>query len=323
MKPADAARQWLDELTITRGLAKNTHDAYRRDLSTYLDHLRREKIASLARVRPEDVTAFLRREQKAGRSAATLGRRLSAVRGLHRWAASTGLTKSDPTREISGPRRARKLPGALSVPEVLALLDTPPDDSALSQRDRALLELGYATGLRASEMVGLDLEDLEREEDLIRVRGKGGVERWVPVGEHARRAVARYRDHGRVELARPGREAAAVFLNARGGRLSRMGFWLVLKRAALAAGIGREVSPHTLRHSFATHLLEGGADLRVVQELLGHADLSTTQIYTKVDTEYLTEIHRSFHPREKAARAGRPAAAASPKPGRDGAPAKR
>jgi integrase/recombinase XerD len=322
VKPEVAVTLFLDELAGERGLARNTCDAYRRDLAAYVRHLTRRGVEDLARVGREHVTSFLRSERRAGRSAATLSRRLTSIRGLHRYARAAGVATGDPTREVSGPRRTRKLPGALTVPEIERLLASPAGDTPLGLRDRALLELGYATGLRASETVGLDRDDLDREPGLLRVRGKGGVERWVPVGEYARRAVDEWRAHGRPELAKDPSEPA-LFLNARGKRLSRMGLWLVLKRHARRARLEREVSPHTLRHSFATHLLEGGADLRVVQELLGHSDLSTTQIYTKVDTEYLTEIHRSFHPRER--RGGSPPAegAEPAKAGRDEAAATR
>jgi integrase/recombinase XerD len=178
------------------------------------------------------------------------------------------------------------------------LLASPSGDDPVAWRDRALLEFGYATGVRATEAISVDLADLDVDPGLLRVRGKGDVERWVPIGRIALRAVTGWIRHGRTAFVKDPRETA-LFVNRRGRRLSRMGFWLVIKRHADNAGLPRRVSPHTLRHSFATHLLEGGADLRVVQELLGHADLSTTQVYTKVDTTYLSEVHRSYHPRER------------------------
>jgi integrase/recombinase XerD len=298
MRLADAITLFLDEVATERGLARNTCAAYRRDLATYSRALAKKGIEDVERVRREDVTTFLRGRREAGESPATLGRRLAAVRGLHRFAHSRGLAPDDPGREVSGPRRHRKLPGALTVPEVERLLGAPRGDEPLAQRDRALLELAYATGLRASEAVGVDVGDLEEDPGFLRVRGKGGVERWVPMGRVARRAVEEWQGRGRSLLVRDASEPA-LFVNRRGRRLTRAGFWLVLKKHAAAAGIRRGVSPHSLRHSFATHLLEGGADLRVVQELLGHADLSTTQIYTRVDTAYLAEVHRTFHPRER------------------------
>jgi integrase/recombinase XerD len=249
-------------------------------------------------VRPEQVTSFLEAEGRSGRQPATLRRRLSSMRGLHRWATGSGHAVVDPTGEVSGPRRGRKLPGALSVPQIERLLEAASGDEPRELRDRALLEFGYATGLRASETVGVDLEDLEADPGMIRVRGKGDVERWVPVGRVAAAAVDRWIHRGRKAWVGD-RPAPALFLGPRGRRLTRNAYWEVIKRRAREAGLPGNVSPHTLRHSFATHLLEGGADLRVVQELLGHADLGTTQIYTGVDTAYLGEIHRSFHPRER------------------------
>lgn len=289
---------YLDELAVERGLSPNTLNAYRRDLRAYVAHLVRGGAATLEDVTHAHVTAFLQGERKAGRSAATIARRLTSIRGWHRWALAETHSSHDPTADVFGPRKLRKLPGALTVPEVERILDSASDPTPLGRRDRALLEFAYATGVRASEAVAVNLEDLDQEPGLLRVKGKGEIERWVPVGEEARRAIDRWVGDGRTPLIR-GRTERALFVNQHGRRLSRMGFWLVIKRYAMRSGIERSVSPHTLRHSFATHLLEGGADLRVVQELLGHADLGTTQIYTKVDRTYLAEIHRSFHPRER------------------------
>ena len=288
----------LDTLSVERDASPHTLAAYRRDLAKWTEYLKRHGRVEVGEASAKDVAGFLQAERRAGRSPATIARRLSAVRGLHRFAVEAGDASDDPTREITGPRKVRKLPGALSVPETERLLEATAGDGPLDLRDRALLELAYATGVRASEAVGLDLVDLDSDPELIRVRGKGDVERWVPLGTIARAAVARWIERGRPPLVRERREGA-LFVNRRGTRLSRAGFWTVIKRRARAAGIRRDVSPHSLRHSFATHLLEGGADLRVVQELLGHADLSTTQIYTKVDRTYLAEIHRTHHPRER------------------------
>jgi integrase/recombinase XerD len=298
LRVEDAVRLFLDELVVERGLARNTISAYRGDLARYTKFLHTTRRPNLEGVGREDVAAFLEGERKRGSSAATIGRRLAAVRGLHAFVRRIDGAFDNPSREVKGPRKSRKLPSALSVPEITRLLEAPRGEGRLAQRDRALLEFGYATGLRASEAVGVDVGDLGIDPGLVRVRGKGSVERWVPVGQAARRALERWIDEGRSEILRA-RAEPALFVNQRGGRLSRMGFWMVIKRHAAAAGLEHRVSPHTLRHSFATHLLEGGADLRVVQELLGHADLSTTQIYTKVDTTYLSEVHRMFHPRAR------------------------
>jgi integrase/recombinase XerD len=290
--------RFLDEMAVERGASRHTLDAYRRDLAAWTAHLEASGIADLGAVSAEDVTSFLRKERNRGRSAATVSRRLAALRGLFRFAHAEGSAREDPTRDVAGPRRIRRLPGALSVVEVERLLRAPAGDAPLALRDRALLELAYATGVRVSEACAVDVADLGVEPGLLRVRGKGGVERWIPVGRIARRALDEWLARGRPALAPP--SEVALFVNARGARLGRHGFWRVLRGHVRSAGIRRTVSPHTLRHSFATHLLEGGADLRVVQELLGHADLSTTQVYTKVDTTYLAEVHRTFHPRERA-----------------------
>jgi integrase/recombinase XerD len=297
MRTETAARLFLDALAVEKGLSRRTLDAYRGDLAAYAEHLARRGVEEIDGARPDDVTEFLRGQRERGHAASTVSRRLSAVRGLHRFAVGAGAAENDPTREVAGPRRLRRLPGALSVADVERLLAAPRGRDPLALRDRALLEFAYATGVRAAEATGVDLADLDAEPGLLRVRGKGDVERWVPVGRVADRAVRAWIREARPALVKDPRETA-LFVNQRGRRLSRMGF----RRHARAAGISRRVSPHTLRHSFATHLLEGGADLRVVQELLGHADLSTTQVYTSVDTTYLAEVHRTHHPRERVRR---------------------
>ncbi len=234
-------------------------------------------------------------------SATSAARTVVAVRGLHRFALREGLTVFDPSARVRPPTPARRLPKAISVQEVARLLAAAgPGDTALSLRDQALLELLYGTGARISEIVGLALDDLDRVEGLVRLDGKGGRQRLVPVGSYALRAVEAYVVRGRPALAVAGRGTPALFLNARGGPLSRQSAWAVLKAAADRAGLTVEVSPHTLRHSFATHLLDGGADVRVVQELLGHASVTTTQIYTLVTVDRLREVYAGAHPRARA-----------------------
>jgi integrase/recombinase XerD len=224
-----------------------------------------------------------------------------AVRGLHRFAHREGLTSADPAREVKPPIPTRRLPKAISVEEVERLLDAAgSDQTPLAMRDRALLELLYGTGARISEAVGLAVDDLDRGSGLVRLDGKGGKQRMVPVGSYAQRAVEAYLVRGRPALAAGGRGTPALFLNARGGRLSRQSAWAVLRSAAGKAGLTVEVSPHTLRHSFATHLLDGGADVRVVQELLGHASVTTTQVYTLVTVDRLREVYATAHPRARA-----------------------
>jgi integrase/recombinase XerD len=234
--------------------------------------------------------------QTWGSAATTRARRLSTLRGFHRFLALDGLSRDSPVEGMRSPRRAQKLPQVLSILEMERLLQNPDGQSALGQRDRAALELTYACGLRVSEMCALPLEALDRPARLLRVLGKGARERLVPVGRAALDAVQHYENDGRLRLVR-GRQVGTLIVNARGGSLSRMGFWKILRRHAIECGIDKPLSPHTLRHTFATHLLQGGADLRVVQELLGHADISTTQIYTRVDHQYLDEVYRTFHPR--------------------------
>ena len=299
---------YLDHLAIERGVAANTLSSYRRDLRRYAEHLSLRGIGDLRGVTESDVSDFLvalRRGDPdtgaAALSAVSAARALIAVRGLHRFAAAEGITDADVARAVKPPTPSRRLPKSLTLDEVLALLngaggDTAAD-SALSLRNRALLELLYSTGARISEAVGLDVDDLDAHARSVLLRGKGGKQRLVPVGRPAIDALEAYLVRGRPDLARRGRGSAAIFLNSRGGRLSRQSAWQVLQDAAERAGITTAVSPHTLRHSFATHLLDGGADVRVVQELLGHASVTTTQIYTLVTVNALREVWAGAHPR--------------------------
>ena len=299
---------YLDHLTIERGVAANTLSSYRRDLRRYSKHLSDRGIHDLAKVGEDDVSEFLvalRRGDpdsgSAALSAVSAARALIAVRGLHRFAAAEGLAELDVARAVRPPTPGRRLPKSLTIDEVLALLEgaggDSPADGPLTLRNRALLELLYSTGSRISEAVGLDVDDIDTQARSALLRGKGGKQRLVPVGRPAVQALDAYLVRGRSELARRGRGTPAIFLNARGGRLSRQSAWQVLQDAAERAGITSGVSPHMLRHSFATHLLEGGADVRVVQELLGHASVTTTQIYTLVTVHALREVWAGAHPR--------------------------
>jgi integrase/recombinase XerD len=299
---------YLDHLTIERGVAANTLSSYRRDLRRYSRHLSARGIQDLAKVGEDDVSEFLvalrRGDPDSGAaalSAVSAARALIAVRGWHRFAAAEGLAELDVARAVRPPTPGRRLPKSLTVGDVFALLEAAggdsPADGPLTLRNRALLELLYSTGSRISEAVGLDIDDIDTEARSVLLRGKGGKQRLVPVGRPAVQAVDAYLVRGRGELARRGRGTPAIFLNARGGRLSRQSAWQVLQDAAERAGITSGVSPHMLRHSFATHLLEGGADVRVVQELLGHASVTTTQIYTLVTVHALREVWAGAHPR--------------------------
>jgi integrase/recombinase XerD len=302
---------YLDHLAIERGVAANTLSSYRRDLRRYSKHLSDRGIHDLAKVGEDDVSEFLvalrRGDPDSGTaalSAVSAARALIAVRGLHRFAAAEGLAELDVARAVRPPTPGRRLPKSLTIDEVLALLEgaggDSPADGPLTLRNRALLELLYSTGSRISEAVGLDVDDIDTQARSVLLHGKGGKQRLVPVGRPAVQALDAYLVRGRPELARRGRgtfAAPGIFLNARGGRLSRQSAWQVLQDAAERAGITAGVSPHMLRHSFATHLLEGGADVRVVQELLGHASVTTTQIYTLVTVHALREVWAGAHPR--------------------------
>lgn len=299
---------YLDHLTIERGVAANTLSSYRRDLRRYSKHLSDRGIHDLAKVGEDDVSEFLvalrQGDPDSGAvalSAVSAARALIAVRGLHRFAVAEGLTDLDVARAVRPPTPGRRLPKSLTIDDVLALLDgaggDSPADGPLTLRNRALLELLYSTGSRISEAVGLDVDDIDTKARSVLLSGKGGKQRLVPVGRPAVQALEAYLVRGRPELARRGRGTPAIFLNVRGGRLSRQSAWQVLQDAAERAGIKSGVSPHMLRHSFATHLLEGGADVRVVQELLGHASVTTTQIYTLVTVHALREVWAGAHPR--------------------------
>ncbi|ORB86679.1 site-specific tyrosine recombinase XerD [Mycobacterium kansasii] len=299
---------YLDHLAIERGVAANTLSSYRRDLRRYTKHLEDRGITDLAGVGEDDVSDFLvalrRGDPDSGATAlseVSAARALIAVRGLHRFAAAEGLAELDVARAVRPPTPGRRLPKSLTVDQVLALLagagGDNPADGPLTLRNRALLELLYSTGSRISEAVGLDVDDVDTHARSVLLRGKGGKQRLVPVGRPAVHALDAYLVRGRPDLARRGRGTAAIFLNSRGGRLSRQSAWQVLQDAAERAGITAGVSPHMLRHSFATHLLEGGADVRVVQELLGHASVTTTQIYTLVTVHALREVWAGAHPR--------------------------
>jgi len=288
--------QFQDYLTFERGLADRTLEAYRRDLERCVAFLVEEGRAGPEEVGPGDLRAWVYHLREAGLAASSIRRAQSAVRTYFGFLLAEGVLEDDPTERLESPRVGRPLPDHLSHDEVARLLEAVEEGHDLHWRDRAILELLYATGVRVSELVELPLRSLDLEEGFLTVLGKGSKERLVPVGGPARRALERYLAHLRPEL-ESGRGQGRVFLTARGRPLSRQSVFNVVKRAAERAGIRRRVSPHTLRHTFATHLLEGGADLAAVQELLGHADISTTQIYTHVDREYLREMHRAHHPR--------------------------
>jgi integrase/recombinase XerD len=291
---------------VERGLAANTVSSYRRDLGRYAGHLAAGGVRGLREVAGSDVAAFLAAlrqgdEQHPPLSATSAARAVVAVRGLHRFALLDGLVADDVAHEVRPPTAARRLPKAIPVESVEALIEAAGSvEGPRGLRDRALLEVLYGTGARISEGVGLAVDDLDRGQAAVRLAGKGGKERVVPVGSYALRAVEDYLVRARPALATAGKggvRGGTLFLNVRGGALSRQSAWAILRTAAERAGLTAEVSPHTLRHSFATHLLDGGADVRVVQELLGHASVTTTQIYTLVTVDRLREVYATSHPR--------------------------
>jgi integrase/recombinase XerD len=313
--PAAVVRLYLDHLAVERGVAANTLSSYRRDLARYLAYLDGRGLESIADVDAGVISAFLMHLREGDPdhpplSASSAARAVIAVRGLHRFALRDGLVAVDVAREVRPSAPPRRLPKAISVDEVERLLDAAGyAGTPLALRDRALLELLYGTGARISEAVGLDVDDLHLGSDpdggsgstdaTVLLSGKGGKQRQVPVGSYAAEALAAYLVRARPQLASAGRGTPRLFLNARGGPLSRQSAWVVLRTAAEKAGLPTAVSPHTLRHSFATHLMEGGADVRVVQELLGHASVTTTQIYTLVTVDTLREVYASAHPRAR------------------------
>ncbi|WP_244927897.1 site-specific tyrosine recombinase XerD [Nocardioides sp. W7] len=306
-------RTYLDHLTVERGLAANTLSSYRRDLRRYLEYLDQVGIEELSAISEATVSSFLVRLREGDAdhpplSSTSAARTVVAVRGFHKFAVADGLAEVDPAGAVKPPTPAKRLPKALPLSDVEAILEAAGSPgTTLALRDRALLEMLYGTGARISEAVGLDVDDLDvgrtdADVGTVLLRGKGSKERIVPVGSYAREAVDAYLVRGRPELVAASTGATtggALFLNARGGRLSRQSAWAVLQRAADRAGVTRDVSPHTLRHSFATHLLDGGADVRVVQELLGHASVTTTQVYTLVTVDSLREVFATAHPRAR------------------------
>lgn len=295
------AEDFLVWLAVEKGRSTNTLAAYRRDLRRYRDHLVRRG-RTLVDAEEDDVLAFVHVLTGEGMAASSVTRSLVAVRGLHRFLVAEEVRVDDPAVEVEMPRVPRGLPKALTLEQVTALIEAVEGDDPVARRDRAILETLYGTGVRISELVGMSLGDVDLHDGLARVLGKGSKERIVPLGRHAATALAEWvapAGRGAMEPERwASRDAAeAVFLNHRGGRLSRQGAWGVVRKHGLEVGLAAELSPHVLRHSCATHMLDHGADIRTVQELLGHASISTTQIYTKVSTERLLAVYRAAHPR--------------------------
>lgn len=294
--PGELIIQFLDHLVVERDLSPNTVDAYRRDLGKFATFITRSNLGvdSVTRKDVEDFVGVLRKEGLGSRSVA---RALSALRTFYRFLCTEGYCDADPAARVERPALWKRLPVVLDFYEIEDLLAQPDLTTDLGLRDRAMLELAYAAGLRASELLAVRMQDIDPDEGLIMIHGKGRKDRLVPLGAVALDYIDRYRGAARRRLLRDDGVSDVLFLNFRGEPLTRMGFWKLFQKHTAAAGIAKKCTPHTLRHSFATHLLEGGADLRAVQEMLGHADISTTQIYTRVDRTYLKDVHRAFHPR--------------------------
>ena len=294
----NALDEYLSHLRIERGASPRTAEAYRRDLEDYLAFLDGEGVEGFGDIDREKVAAFERSLMEQNLAVTTVRRRISAVRGYHRFLVREGLTDANPADAVDIPKAADRLPDVLSIEEVGEMLDAFVGERPSDLRDRALLEVLYGCGLRASEAVGLDMEAVNFDDGFLRVFGKGSKERIVPIAGAAERALRRYLAEGRPALARAADATAAVFLNQRGGRLGRQSVFNLARKAGRV--IGRyDLHPHTLRHSFATHMLKGGADLRVLQEILGHADMSTLQVYTHLDRTHLHEEYAHAHPRDK------------------------
>lgn len=286
-------KKYLDYLAVEKGLARNTVESYKRDLSKYFQFMKTKQPDSITQ---SDVVLFHTHLASEGIATPSIARGLSAIKGFHKYLLIDKLATTDPTVNIETPRGWKRLPKSLSSADVDSLLDQPDSATAIGLRDKAMLELLYATGLRASELVGLRLQDINLERGYLVVMGKGSKERAVPLGEVAATAVQQYFDRGRLALLN-GRESDYLFISSKRRGISRQMFWERIKFYTRKSGIGKNISPHTLRHSFATHLLDNGADLRAVQAMLGHSDISTTQIYTHVSRERLKKIHEKYHPR--------------------------
>ncbi|MEW9049755.1 MAG: site-specific tyrosine recombinase XerD [Neobacillus sp.] len=294
----DNLKDFMHFMLVEKGLAKNTLLSYERDLKSYMRYLKTvESVESLNNVQRVHIVHFLGFLKEQGKSAKTLARHVASVRAFHQFLLRDKAANQDPTVHIETPKLERSLPKVLSLQEVEKLLETPNKQGHFGLRDKAMLELLYATGIRVSELINIDLENVHLTMGFVRVIGKGDKERIVPVGRTASEAIQAYLNNGRPHFISKKYRSNALFLNNLGNRLTRQGFWKILKKLTQEAGIIKELTPHTLRHSFATHLLENGADLRAVQEMLGHADISTTQIYTHVTKTRLKDVYSKFHPR--------------------------
>ncbi len=290
-------KEYLIVLKIERDLSENSLSSYSNDINKLFEFLISEKIDDLDEVTPQSLAKYFDSQRKSGISATTTSRYLSSIKGFFSYLVKNNYVTSDPTSKLSSTRKEKNLPVVLSISEADILLDAPDSSTTLGLRDKAILELFYSSGLRVTELIELKISDLFLNDQVIRVLGKGSKQRIVPIGSSAIEWITLYLVRSRPLLEKKAKSKSLLFLNSRGSKLSRMGIWKIISRYTQEANIKKEVHPHTLRHTFATHLVMGGADLRAVQEMLGHADISTTQIYTHIDREYVKQIHKDFHPR--------------------------
>lgn len=290
-------KEYLTHLKLEKNLSENTVESYRIDLQKFINYLMEIGISDLSEVKSGTISTYFDLQRKEKISPSTSARYLSAIKGFFSYLERFSYIQKDPTEILSSKKSGRKLPAVLSFFEIEKILKCPDVSSTLGLRDKALLEICYSSGLRVSELINLKIGDLFFNDDVIRVFGKGSKQRIVPVGRSAKKWVTEYLIKGRPNLEKKSKSENIIFLNTRGSKLSRMGIWKIFDRYFKEAGIKKEAHPHTFRHSFATHLIEGGADLRAVQEMLGHSDISTTQIYTHIDREFVKQVHRDYHPR--------------------------
>jgi integrase/recombinase XerD len=290
-------KEYLTILRFEKNLSDNTLDSYRNDISKFFNYLVMQNVSDLNDVHSELISKYFEYQRTEGMTSSTSSRYLSSLKGFFNFMINSRYIAENPVEKVSSSKRSRKLPTVLSIAEVEKILAAPDTKSILGLRDKALLELFYSSGLRVSEIITIKISDLFFSEEIIRVFGKGSKQRIVPVGGSAIKWCNEYLKGSRPFLEKRAKSANYLFLNKRGTKLSRMGIWKLVNRYAIEADIKKEIHPHTFRHSFATHLLQGGADLRAVQEMLGHVDISTTQIYTHIDRDYIKQMHRDFHPR--------------------------
>jgi integrase/recombinase XerD len=290
-------KEYLAHIKLEKNLSQNTVVSYKNDINVFITFLKDLRIDDPSNISSDHIRAFFKTIKELGLSGSSSARYFSSLKGFFLYLLKNKYILINPVEKITAPKISKKLPGVLSIPEVEKILSTPEVDDKLGLRDKTILELFYACGTRVSELINLKVNDLFLDDEIIRVIGKGSKERLIPIGSSAIKWIGEYLRKSRPLLMKKSKSENNLFLNSRGSKLSRMGVWKIINRYVMQAGIKKDIHPHTFRHSFATHLLEGGADLRAVQEMLGHADISTTQIYTHIDRDYIKQVHKQYHPR--------------------------